>query len=91
MTPSDVAKSYDDIAERWNSDTFPRNDGIEQHERAIDFVKEKRAALDVGCGCSGRIIDLLLSHGFTVEGLDLSAQMIALARQRHHQGVIPSS
>ena len=83
MTPSDVAKSYDDIAERWNSDTFPRNDGIEQHERAIDFVKEKRAALDVGCGCSGRIIDLLLSHGFTVEGLDLSAQMIALARQRH--------
>ena len=83
MIPKDVAKSYDDIAERWTSDNFPLNNGIAQHERAIDFIKEKRAALDVGCGCSGRIIDLLLSHGFKVEGLDVSARMIALARQRH--------
>ena len=83
MIPKDVAKSYDDIAERWTSDNFPLNNGIAQHERAIAFIKEKRAALDVGCGGSGRIFDLPLSHGFKVEGLDVSARMIALARQRH--------
>jgi 2-polyprenyl-3-methyl-5-hydroxy-6-metoxy-1,4-benzoquinol methylase len=88
MIPTDVAKSYDHIAERWNSDSLPRNNGIDQHERAIDFVKEKRAALDVGCGGSGRIIDLLLSRGFNVEGLDLSARMIESARQCHPKVIL---
>jgi len=83
MKPSDIARSYDQIADRWNSETFPRNNGIAQHERAIDFLQEKRHALDIGCGSSGRIIDLLRSHGFDVEGLDISHRMIELARQRH--------
>jgi SAM-dependent methyltransferase len=83
MKPSDIARSYDQIADRWNSETFPRNNGIAQHERAIAFLKDKRHALDVGCGCNGRIIDLLRSHGFDVEGLDISRRMIELAKQRH--------
>jgi 2-polyprenyl-3-methyl-5-hydroxy-6-metoxy-1,4-benzoquinol methylase len=83
MTPRDIANSYDQLAEQWNSDTFPRDNGIPQHQRAIAFLKEKQYALDIGCGSSGRIIDLLLSHGFTVDGLDISERMIQLAQQRH--------
>jgi trans-aconitate methyltransferase len=83
MTPRDIAHSYDQLADQWNSDTFPRDNGIPQHERAIAFLKEKHHALDIGCGSSGRIIDLLLAHSFDVEGLDLSERMITLARQRH--------
>ena len=83
MTPDDIAKSYDQLAEHWNSDAFPRKNGIAQHERAIAFVTEKGCALDIGCGSSGRIIDLLTSHGFDVEGLDISDRMIALAKKRH--------
>ena len=83
MTPDEIAKSYDQIAEKWSSDDFPRTNGIEQHERAIAFVKERGNALDIGCGSSGRIIDLLIKHGFDVEGLDVSERMIALARERH--------
>lgn len=83
MNPGEVASSYDQLAEQWNSDTFPRNYGIQQHERAIAFLTEKRTALDIGCGSSGRIIDLLISHGFDVEGLDLSRRMIELAQARH--------
>ena len=83
MKPSDLAKSYDQLADHWNSDAFPRANGIEQHERAIAFVGRKGRALDVGCGSSGRMIDLLQDHGFEVEGLDLSDRMIELARQRH--------
>ena len=83
MTPDEVAKSYDQIADQWNSDSFPRGNGIEQHERAIAFVKERNSALDIGCGSSGRIIDLLAGHGFNVQGLDISERMIELARKRH--------
>jgi SAM-dependent methyltransferase len=83
MRPDEIAKSYDQIADVWNSKEFPRTDGVKQHERAIAFVKEKQYALDIGCGCNGRIIDLLGSYGFSVEGVDISNQMIELARQRH--------
>jgi predicted TPR repeat methyltransferase len=83
VSPEEIAKSYDQIAGLWNSDEFPRDNGIKQHERAIAFVKQKRHALDIGCGSSGRFIDLLTSHGFAVEGVDVSDQMIKLARQRH--------
>jgi SAM-dependent methyltransferase len=40
-------------------------------------------ALDIDCGSSGRFIDLLIKHGFPPEGLDVSKQMIELARKRH--------
>lgn len=83
MTPAEIAKSYDQLADQWNSTGFPRTNGIEQHERAIAFLKEKRHALDIGCGSSGRFIDLLVSHGFEVEGLDISPRMIELAKRRH--------
>lgn len=90
MQPSEIAQSYDQIADRWHSATFTSANGIAQHERAIAFVPEKRHALDekrhaldIGCGASGRIIELLLQHDFLVEGVDISARMITMARERH--------
>jgi len=83
MTPCEIAKSYDQLAERWNSDQFPRDNGIEQHKRAVVFLKERPHDLDIGCGSSGRIIDLLISYGFAVEGFDISSRMIKLAKQGH--------
>jgi trans-aconitate methyltransferase len=83
MSPIEIAASYDQLTDHWNSDEFPRTNGVKQHERAIAFLKEKHHALDIGCGSSGRIIDLLKSHGIDVEGLDVSPRMIELAKQRH--------
>lgn len=90
MTPAEVASSYDSIAERWASLRFARDNGISQHERALAFLERQervperpRHALDLGCGSSGRFIDLLRSHGFVTEGVDLSTRMLELARQRH--------
>ena len=40
-------------------------------------------ALDVGCGCTGRFIDLLRQAGFQLTGIDVSREMIRLARARH--------
>ncbi len=83
MNPSDVRDSYNAIAHRWHCDEFSKTDGIIQHERAITFAGSRGVALDIGCGGSGRIIDLLLKNGFSVEGLDISEKMLELARSRH--------
>ena len=83
MNPKDIARSYDSIADRWASDRFPRDNGIEQHKRAIAFSRSSGRALDIGCGSSGRILDLLLANGFDSEGLEISERMIDLARRRH--------
>ena len=83
MKPDEVGKSYDQIAERWNDDRFPRTNGLDQHARAIAFASQRRRALDIGCGCSGRVLDLLMQSGFRAEGLDISERMVELARLRH--------
>lgn len=85
LTPEQIGRSYDAIAERWASEEFPRDNGIAPHERAIGFVSGRGAALDIGCGCSGRILDLMLERGFEPEGVDVSERMVELARQRHPQ------
>ena len=67
----------------WQSEDFNRENGISAHNKALHFVKHKRKALDIGCGCTGRFLDLLIAEGFTAEGLDISPRMIELARERH--------
>lgn len=82
-TSAEITHSYDRLATHWNGNSFNRCNGMDQHLRAIRFSKKSGDAIDIGCGSSGRIIDLFLSSGFTVEGLDISTEMINLARQRH--------
>ena len=83
MNPTDIGKAYNQITHLWESDKFNRNNGIEPHKRALSFVKNKGKALDIGCGCTGRFIDLLLNEGFVPTGLDVSTEMINIASKRH--------
>ncbi len=85
MHPSEVASSYNQIAHRWASKEFNAQNGIDAHQRALSFAPNNGYALDVGCGCNGRLIDFMLSAGYTAEGLDLSEEMIRLARIRQPQ------
>lgn len=83
MQPAEVARSYDEIAHQWQQPHLETN-GMRQHEHALKFrTQQSGRALDVGCGCHGRFIRLLMQHGYVPEGLDVSARMIELARQRH--------
>ncbi|MDB6007076.1 MAG: tam 2, partial [Prosthecobacter sp.] len=68
------------IAHVWQEPHI-QTQGLAQFERAISFTTHHGHALDIGCGSSTRFLDLLLKHGFHVEGLDVSERMIALARQ----------
>ncbi len=93
MTPTEVGKAYDRIAQRWvDGEWLAKRIGIDAHERAIGFLQAKRRALDVGCG-AGRIAQLLAERGFDTEGIDVSGEMLRLARQtnptvRFHQADI---
>lgn len=83
MQPEDIAAGYDQIADRWQSPSFNQDNGIAQHQRAFQFGVSRGAALDIGCGCSGRIITLLQDTGYAPEGLDLSVRTLELAKNRH--------
>ncbi len=82
MKPEETGAAYDQITHLWQSDKFDRTNGIEQHLRALAFLDTPGAALDVGCGCTGRFEELLLERGFMPEGIDISSGMIELARKR---------
>lgn len=83
MTPIDTAKAYDQITHLWTADKFDCNNGIALHKKALGFVSDLNFALDVGCGCSGRFIDLLIEYQCTPEGIDISKEMIKLAKSTH--------
>ncbi|MGV2830805.1 class I SAM-dependent methyltransferase [Myxosarcina sp. GI1(2024)] len=85
MHPEDTALRYDCLACWWQKQHRDSLYGIAQLERAIGFTCRQQLALDVGCGSSGRFIKLLSQHGFQVEGLDISQEMIVFARQLHPQ------
>lgn len=83
MHPNEIGRSYDALAQIWQESHNQSAYGISQFERAIKFAKDRRFALDIGCGSSGRVIDLLIKHGFRVEGIDVSEKMLALIRDLH--------
>jgi SAM-dependent methyltransferase len=83
MKPEETGSHYDRIALSWQQRHVHSTYGIPALERAIRFVENKSSALDIGCGSSGRFIEVMSQHGFTPTGVDISAEMIALARQRH--------
>lgn len=98
MTPDQIAQTYDHLAAFWTSDGLDASNGLEAHRRALRFLKApvpslasasapagaeaQRAALDVGCGSSGRLAALLLAEGLSVTGVDISEEMLRLARVR---------
>ncbi|WP_018477416.1 class I SAM-dependent methyltransferase [Pontibacter roseus] len=83
MDPLELGKKYDKIAAWWQDQHIDSAYGVAQVERAIRYTQQKRSALDVGCGSGGRIIRKLLEAGFRVTGIDVSAEMLKLAREQH--------
>ncbi len=83
MKPEETGKKYDRIARWWHDRHHDSRYGVEQVEKALRFAPGGGAALDVGCGAGGRIVRLLQDHGFTVTGIDVSEEMIRLAKRNH--------
>lgn len=83
MDPKITGAAYDRIAYRWQEQNANSVYGIIPLEKAISFCVHRGIALDIGCGSSGRFERVLSSRGFIVEGLDISPEMVRLARIRN--------
>ncbi|HEY8606064.1 MAG TPA: methyltransferase domain-containing protein [Noviherbaspirillum sp.] len=81
MQHAGIASAYDRLAERWLDERFSRTDGVHQHKRALNFLADGAGgrALNVGCGCNTRFNALMHERGLEIEGIDISARMVALA------------
>lgn len=81
MDAASIGSAYDRLAERWRDGAFDGANGIAQHRRALSFLAPEAQAwaLNVGCGGNTRFNGLMRAHGLRIEGVDVSARMIALA------------
>ncbi len=82
MTPTAAARFFDAIARRY--DRVYALSGDESKRRlanVLDLIHEKPRVLVLGVG-TGRELSPLLDAGHAVEGLDCSAEMIALCNRR---------
>ncbi len=79
MEKYDTLKFYNDNAEKYCEQT--RNgDMSESYNRFLMLVKDKAYILDFGCG-SGRDSKYFLEHGYTVDAIDGSERLAALASE----------
>jgi 2-polyprenyl-3-methyl-5-hydroxy-6-metoxy-1,4-benzoquinol methylase len=84
MNPKVTGEHYNKIAEWWvNAQMENPEYGIKYIRKAIQYAKEKSKVLDLGCGGTGRTIDEFIKHHFSVTGIDVSSEMIKLARLKH--------
>jgi len=78
-----VENGYDSIYEKYDSYY-----GISMNRRELaDFLKlvpKRSTVLDIGCG-SGRVSKFLIDRGFGVVGIDISRNMLKLAKQKAPQ------
>jgi SAM-dependent methyltransferase len=84
MNAKETGHNYNKIAEWW-IDAQMRNSeyGMEYIRKAIKYAKRKSKVLDLGCGGTGRTINEFLKHDFSVTGIDVSSEMIRLAKLKH--------
>ncbi|MCC6966160.1 MAG: class I SAM-dependent methyltransferase [Nitrospira sp.] len=84
MDPRQTEKNYDALASWWLEQMKESTYGLAALERALMFVEQgARQALDIGCGCEGRFLKMLMERGFHCAGLDISREMIATAMKRY--------
>lgn len=83
MEPAATGGKYNKIAQWWHDQHVDSGYGIPQLEKAVALSSGGGNALDVGCGAGGRFVRLLQAAGFSITGIDVSAEMIRLARVNH--------
>jgi len=83
MHPRETGRRYDAIASFWDEKRRESVQGVKFLERAIAVCKLRGNALDVGCGSGGPMIDKMLTAGFKVTGIDVSAVLLEISKSRY--------
>ena len=83
MKPELIGEKYDRIALWWHQQHDKSEYGVKQLERSLGFLTAASQVLDVGCGAGGRFVRLMEARNLRVTGVDVSAEMIRLAKNNH--------
>jgi SAM-dependent methyltransferase len=83
MNSKELGSRYDKIAAWWTEEMINSEYGINYIKKAVEFTKRNAKVLDIGCGGSGRIIDEVLKNNFEILGIDVSAEMIRIAKEKY--------
>jgi ubiquinone/menaquinone biosynthesis C-methylase UbiE len=83
MNSKELGKHYNKIAEWWTSQMKGSDYGMKYVQKAMRLAKENSKVLDIGCGSTGKTIDEALKNGFDIIGIDVSAEMIRIAKKKH--------
>lgn len=83
MQPTILGEKYDKIASWWHERHVKSEYGVSQFKKALSFTSPNVNALDVGCGAGGRFIEILKHKKARVTGIDVSKEMIKLAKTNH--------
>lgn len=75
-------QAYDRIAAQYQEDYFTNPALSQQFENWLQTLPAGGQVLDAGCGHGDPVITRLLEAGFKAAGIDLSPEMIRLARER---------
>lgn len=73
---------FDDFAERYDKNDLVTGGWVTDWLQGVLAGRGGGSAIDLGCG-SGRVAELLARHYEHVTAIDLSEEMVALARRRH--------
>ncbi len=84
MNSKELGENYNRIAEWWTDTQMKKPEyGMEYIQKAMGYARKKSKFLDIGCGGTGRVIDEALKNDFEISGIDVSSEMIKLAKAKH--------
>ena len=87
MNKADVAAYFDGCASQWDARMVRPQEKINAILDAAGCMRDKRV-LDVACGTGVLFEDYLLRGAAQITGVDLSPQMVAIARRKFPQSHI---
>ena len=77
-----IAEYYDKIAQFWDME-YADTEQAREITASLSVPRGGGYALDIGCGSGGMILDLLRYGACEIEGIDLSEQMVEMAKDKY--------
>ncbi len=82
-----VEKGYNGIAVEYNSNRLTRKEVVSKYFDSVShFFPQTGKLLDLGCGGGEPVTGYFARNGYQVTGVDISEQMIEIARKQLPQG-----
>ena len=80
--------TYNKIARRYAELNFDDTSNLRYVDKFLSYLPKNVKILDAGCG-AGNLTKHILSKGYECEGIDLSEEMIEIAKEKIPEGKFP--